>query len=223
MPAYQPENQTTKKMKAKKTEATFIIDRSGSMGSKIEQVVSGFNAFINQQKELDGECSITFTQFDNVYEVVYANKNINDVELMTQADFQPRGMTALYDAIGKTINVLGERYNQMQESERPDNGVLGIITDGFENASVEYTKIMIKEMIKHQEEKYNWNIIFLSEDLQASEDSKGYMRGANTMNVNTIADGMRMMSGYVSYSRSVDTKATLQDSEKYHSDKEKEL
>lgn len=207
-------------MKAEKTEATFIIDRSGSMSPKIEQVVSGFNAFIKEQKELAGECFITFTQFDDVYEVVYENKNVTDVELMTQADFEPRGMTALYDAIGKTINVLGERYREMEELDRPDNVVLGIITDGGENASQEFTKNRIKEMIEHQEEKYNWNIIFLSEDLEASEDSKDFMRGENTMNVFNIADGMSKMSGYVSYSRTFDTNATLEDSEKYKTKKE---
>lgn len=207
-------------MKAEKTEATFIIDRSGSMSPKIEQVVSGFNAFIKEQKELAGECFITFTQFDDVYEVVYENKNVTDVELMTQADFEPRGMTALYDAIGKTINVLGERYREMEELDRPDNVVLGIITDGGENASQEFTKNRIKEMIEHQEEKYNWNIIFLSEDLEASEDSKDFMRGENTMNVFNIADGLSKMSGYVSYSRTFDTNATLEDSEKYNTKKE---
>lgn len=207
-------------MKAEKTEATFIIDRSGSMSPKIEQVVSGFNAFIKEQKELAGECFITFTQFDDVYEVVYENKNVTDVELMTQADFEPRGMTALYDAIGKTINVLGERYREMEELDRPDNVVLGIITDGGENASQEFTKNRIKEMIEHQEEKYNWNIIFLSEDLEASEDSKDFIRGENTMNVFNIADGLSKMSGYVSYSRTFDTNATLEDSEKYKTKKE---
>lgn len=202
-------------MKAEKTEATFIIDRSGSMSSKIEQVVSGFNAFINEQKKLDGECFITFTQFDDVYEVVYQSKNVNEVELMTQADFIPRGLTALYDAIGKTINVLGDRYKEMAESDRPDNVVLGIITDGGENASQEFTKKMIKEMIGHQEKKYNWNIIFLSEDLEASEDSQGFMRGVNSLQVDNISDGMSKMSEYVSYSRTIDPNATLEDSEKY--------
>ena len=209
-------------MKAEKTEATFIIDRSGSMSPKVEQVVSGFNVFINEQKKLAGECFITFTQFDDVYEVVYENKNVNDVEMMTQADFEPRGMTALYDAIGKTINVLGERYREMEESDRPDNVILGIITDGGENASQEFTKNRIKEMIEHQEEKYNWNIIFLSEDLEASEDSKGFMRGVNTMNVSSISDGMSKMSGYVSYSRRFDSNATLEDSEKYNTEKEEQ-
>lgn len=205
-------------MKSKKTEATFIIDRSGSMTSKKEQVVSGFNAFIKEQNKLEGECFVTFTQFDDVYEVVYENKNVNNIKLMTQADFAPRGATALYDAIGKTINMLGKKYNEMKESDRPDNVILGIITDGRENASQEFTKDKIKEMIEHQEKKYNWNIIFLSEDLHASEDSKGFMKGANTMNVNNISDGMSKMSDYVSYSRSFDINATLEDSEEYNSE-----
>lgn len=211
-------------MKAEKTEVTFIIDRSGSMsqGNKVEQVVGGFNAFIKEQKELDGECFVTFTQFDDVYDVVYQNKHIDDVDLMTQADFQPRSMTALYDAIGKTINVLGNRYRKLKEEDRPDNVILGIITDGGENASQEFTKDMIKEMIQHQEEKYNWNIIFLSEDIEASEDSKGFMRGVNTMNVGNISDGISKMSDYVSYSRKFDNKATLEDSEKYNTKKEEQ-
>lgn len=200
-------------MKSKNTDVSFIIDRSGSMGTKIEQVVTGFNEFIREQRELEGECFISFFQFDDEFDIVYESKNVNDVELMTQKDFSPRGMTALYDAIGRVINILGDRYRNMNEDDRPENVIVGVITDGQENASREFTQDEIKEMISHQESKYNWNIIFLSEDIDAVEDSANYFNVSNTMSVGDIGSGMKKMSGYVNYSRTVNSNATLQDVE----------
>lgn len=200
-------------MKSQKTEVAFIIDRSGSMRGKEEEVVSGFNKFIEDQKKLDGECFVSFFQFDNYFETVYENKNIKGVSLMTQRDFSPRGTTALYDAIGKVINRMGERYRRMEKEDRPDNVILGVITDGLENASLEFSKDQVKDMISHQETKYSWNILFLSESLDATYESKQYFRSANTMNTKSIGEALGRMSAYTMYSRSVDSNATLEDVE----------
>ena len=79
-----------------KTLIAVLLDRSGSMTTIKEDVEGGFNAFIAEQKKVEGTCRVTLAQFDNTYDVVYTDKDINDVPSL---DLQPRGMTALLDSI----------------------------------------------------------------------------------------------------------------------------
>ena len=61
----------------------------------------------------------------------------------------------MLDAVGRTINHVGNRLADMPEEERL-KVVFTIITDGYENASHEFDWNTVKEMIKHQREKYSW-------------------------------------------------------------------
>jgi len=76
-------------------------------------------------------------------------------------------MTALLDAVGKTINSVGTKLREMPESERPSQVVFVIQTDGHENHSSEFTNQQITDMIKHQTNKYNWQFVFLGADQDA--------------------------------------------------------
>jgi len=191
-------------MKKDKVELIFLVDRSGSMNfnNRKEQVVSEFNKLIKKQRELDGECLISFFQFDDEFEKVFETKNLKDVELMKQVDFVPRGMTALYDSIVKCINNTGERLKNTKESERPEKVIVAVITDGEENASTENDYSNVKEVIQHQEDKYNWSVVFLSEDLQAVEDSQRMFRSSNTMGVASVGKGVSNVSNYLYSMRS---------------------
>lgn len=96
---------------------------------------------------------------------------------LTSATYVPRGMTALLDAIGRTIVSTGKRLEQMPESERPAKVLFVIMTDGEENSSQEMTYEKVKEMTEHQKTKYNWDFIFLG----ANIDVKKY---ANNLGIN---------------------------------------
>jgi len=147
-----------------KTEIVIILDRSGSMGSIAGDVRGSYDTYIKEQRKQVGECTITLVQFDHEYEVVYQNKRIEEVSGL---EFVPRGMTALYDAIGKAIKDTGDKLSTLKEEDRPGKVLVVIITDGFENTSVEYKVGDISEMIKHQTEKYNWNFVFLAANQDA--------------------------------------------------------
>ena len=73
----------------------------------------------------------------------------------------PGGTTALLDAIGRTINTIGERLNRTPEPDKPGNVIVAILTDGLENASQEFKRKEIFKMIKHQREVYSWEFVFL--------------------------------------------------------------
>jgi uncharacterized protein YegL len=159
-------------MNNKLTELVMVIDRSGSMGVGAFHLdmEGGINQLIKDQKGEDGDCNLTLIQFDNEYDVICSGESIDKV-----GDYHlvPRGSTALCDAVGRGIAEVGERLAEMKEENRPGAVVFIIVTDGAENDSHEYTKDQIAEKIKHQEEKYNWQFVFLGAEIDAFEEAGG--------------------------------------------------
>jgi uncharacterized protein YegL len=176
-------------MKQNYTELVCIIDRSGSMSSIATDTIGGFNTFMAEQKKLGDETNVTLVLFDDKYEVVHDNIDINKIPILDDNTFVPRGMTALSDAIGKTITTVGERLAKTKEEERPSSVIFCIITDGDENSSKEYKASKIKEMITHQEQSYLWKFTFLAANIDATETALNYgiSRGAS---YNFKADSM---------------------------------
>lgn len=150
-----------------KTDITIILDRSGSMQSVKTDTIGGFNSFLEEQQKVSGEASLSLVQFDDQYETVYTDKDINSAAQLTEATFQPRGMTALYDAIGRTINATGQRLANLPEAERPNKVLFVIMTDGFENSSQEFKAARISEMINHQRNLYKWEFMFIGANQDA--------------------------------------------------------
>ena len=139
------------------TEIVVILDRSGSKNEIGKSTVDGFNTFLNEQKNAEGEAFLTLIQFDDRYEISYKNTPIKEVNpLILNETFVPRGSTALLDAIGKTIEEL--------ETER--DVILVIITDGFENASRTYKKEAVMKIIETKENE-GWNVLFLAANQDA--------------------------------------------------------
>lgn len=154
-------------MKTDLTEIIFILDRSGSMQSLTSDTIGGFNSFIEQQRQESGEAKLTTILFDHEYKILYDGVNIKEVELLNNEQYFARGMTALLDAIGKAINVVGERLSQTKEEDKPGKVIFVITTDGQENSSKEFTQDQIKRMIEHQQENYNWEFLFTGANIDA--------------------------------------------------------
>src|SRR6476620_7328202 len=127
-------------MMKNETDVTVILDRSGSMEAIASDVIGGFNQFLAEQQRHPGDCRLTLVQFDDRYEVLYLARPIADAARLTADTFEPRGSTALLDAIGRTIDATGARLAALPEAERPNRVLLAIVTDGQENASVHYTR-----------------------------------------------------------------------------------
>jgi len=140
----------------------FILDRSGSMETCRDDTIGGFNAFVSDQKTLGGK--LTLVQFDHEINNVYEDTPLGDVAPLTTETFQPRGSTALMDAIGQTI-----------KKHAAKTGVVFIIqTDGEENSSHTYTKAHIKDLIE-QKTKDGWTFMYLgaNQDAFAEAGSMG--------------------------------------------------
>lgn len=151
-------------MKAGYTHISAIMDRSGSMSSIKSDTEGGFNTFVADQKALPGEATISLTEFDDRIELTWDTLPIQDAPVY---NLEPRGWTALLDAIGITINRLGQKLAAMDEADRPEKVVIVIVTDGEENKSTEYSYGQIAEMIKTQTETYNWEFMFLGANQDA--------------------------------------------------------
>ena len=154
-------------MKKNLTEMVFILDRSGSMQHLTDDTIGGFNSMIENQKKEEGEAFVTTVLFDDQYELLHDHINIKDIQPITDKEYSARGMTALLDAVGKTINSIGNRLSATPEDERPDKVIFVITTDGMENASREFVKSTVKEMIEHQQSKYSWTFMFLGANMDA--------------------------------------------------------
>jgi uncharacterized protein YegL len=158
-------------MKENYTKIIFVIDRSGSMNNIAKDMDGGLENFIQNQKDQNlGQCDVSLYEFDDEYNVVYENIDISGVK---KYNISPRGATAMFDAVARTINAVGANLSQMKEDERPDRVLFVIITDGYENASKEFSSSQVQGLIEHQTEKYNWTFTYLG----ANQDA--FMAGGN--------------------------------------------
>ena len=148
------------------TDITMVLDRSGSMQSIKDDTIGGFDAFISEQGRLPGRCTVSLVQFDNVYEEVYTGRDLADVPGLTLV---PRGSTAMLDAIGRAVNATGARLAALAEDQRPGTVIVGIMTDGLENASREFTYPMVKALIEQQEQVYGWTFMYMGANQDAIE------------------------------------------------------
>lgn len=154
------------------TEMVFVLDRSGSMQHLTGDTIGGFNSMIEKQKQEEGEAYVTTVLFDDQYELLHDHVNIKDIKPITDKDYYARGMTALFDAVGRTINTVSARINATSEEDKPGRVIFIITTDGIENASKEFKKSNVKNLIEHQQEKEPWTFMFLGANMDAMNEAE---------------------------------------------------
>ena len=149
------------------TEIAFILDRSGSMESCQNAAIEGFNRFLRDQQQAEGLAKLTLVLFDDEYLVAAQSLPVQELVALTRETYVPRNTTALLDAIGRTINALGQRLAQTPEEDRPGQVIVTILTDGLENASQTFTWEDVAAKIKDQTETYRWTFLFLGANQDA--------------------------------------------------------
>ena len=154
----------------KHTEIIFVIDKSGSMSNLAGDTIGGFNGFIESQKAIEGKATLTTVLFDTTYKTLHNGVDLHEVKAMTNSDYLPYGGTAMLDAIGDTINQVQDRHDELG-TEKPENVLFVITTDGEENSSRKYTKSQIEKMIKHQTNGHGWKFMFLGANMDAVKEA----------------------------------------------------
>jgi hypothetical protein len=117
-----------------------------------KEAIGGFNSFLESHQKASGQAKLTLVLFDHEYIVAQDDCPVQQVQKLDTRSYQPRGNTALLDAIGRTIKTVGERLDHTSEQERPGRVLIVILTDGLENASQEFSLEQINQMIQHQRE-----------------------------------------------------------------------
>lgn len=175
-----------------KTDINIILDCSGSMGMGeiYNATLVGYNNFLKQQKEVKDSARINFYQFNTYRTTVYQDVDINVAPELTRETFRPAGGTALLDAVGKTIDDVGNRLRKMAEADRPEQVLVVVITDGEENSSRIFTKEQVEEKVKHQTDVYKWQFAYIGANLEAINAGRQYgSYGSNQI------DQMQLTSG----------------------------
>lgn len=156
------------KRKNEEMDIVFLLDRSGSMGGIETDTIGGYNSYINEQKK--NNAKVTTILFDDRYEMLTKREDIKNIKKLTNKEYYVRGCTALLDAIGNTINFM--------DKEKANKVMFVITTDGMENASKEFTRAKIKEMIQGHKD---WEFIYIGADIDSY--SEGQSIGIDSKNI----------------------------------------
>jgi uncharacterized protein YegL len=162
---------------------TFLLDRSGSMGSIKAATIEGFNTYLTGlQAEKAADIRFTFLQFDSEsLDKCAVAEPVGEVPLLTHATFLPRGGTPLIDATYKTIKAVEEAVAKEKKKPRV---VICVQTDGEENQSREHTWNSLSALVKaKQEEGWQFNFMGAGIDAYKQAAQMGISRGA-TMSYN---------------------------------------
>lgn len=185
------------------TEIIFVIDESGSMGSVRADVIGGFNTFLKDQKELPGEAILTLVKFDTNYKKLEEGTLLEQVKELDNERYSPGGMTALLDAVGKTINEVISRHATLPEEDKPSKVILAVFTDGEENSSEEFRNLKdLAKMVKEREDA-GWEILFMGADIDAWGDGQrmGFSKSRG-VDKNDMFNNISKMSYYTANYRS---------------------
>ena len=131
-------------------ERVFLLDRSGSMVSCLDDTIDGFNTFVDSQKQFGG--TMTLCLFDHEFEIVYDKTPIDEVPSLTDETFVPRGGTALFDAMGQILKM-----------KLSDDAMVIVLTDGEENSSDLYTAAHVKDLVDLKP----WKFVYLGANQDA--------------------------------------------------------
>ena len=175
--------------KPSRIELVMILDKSGSMHGLEADTIGGFNAMIEKEKKLGIDVRVTTVLFNDKMDRLYEHREIRSVRPLTERTYETGGTTALLDAVGDTIL-------HMERSGAADRQgtkvIFVIITDGMENASTEFTKAKVKELISDKQEKAGWDFIYLGANIDAAEEADAIgVRKANAVTYKNTSSGVR--------------------------------
>ncbi|WP_315439513.1 VWA domain-containing protein [uncultured Selenomonas sp.] len=175
--------------KPSRIELVMILDKSGSMHGLEADTIGGFNAMIEKEKKLGIDVRVTTVLFNDKMDRLYEHREIRSVRPLTERTYETGGTTALLDAVGDTIL----HMEQSGAADRQGTKVIVvIITDGMENASTEFTKAKVKELISDKQEKAGWDFIYLGANIDAAEEADAIgVRKANAVTYKNTSSGVR--------------------------------
>ena len=176
----------------------IILDESGSMLSIKNEAINNVNeslqTILKAQKENPGqEHYVTFVSFNNRHKTIWDRIPATEAKTITENDYNPSCSTALYDAMGFSLNKL--RPNVADN----DKVLVTIVTDGMENASREYNGNAIKILVDELKAK-GWVFAYMGANHDV-EAAAAHISITNIMKFQATAEGTSMMTSRSNNSR----------------------
>lgn len=177
----------------KPTRVVFLLDRTGSMSTVKAETISGFNGYLDTLKGAPNT-TITVVQFDTLgIDKLCDGVAVAKCPRLNDDNYQPRAMTPLYDALGRTIS-----------ETRGHKGLQGhkvlfiTLTDGEENASTEWTSDKVKALIKECEDQDKWTFAYIGVGPQGWAAMKAVAIGTQCVSnvLNIAQDGKSVTRMY---------------------------
>ena len=140
-----------------RTALLLVIDRSGSMQSIRDDMIGGLQGMLDAQAALPGRATVDIVTFDTEVELQCSMVDISEARIQ----LEPRGSTALHDALGDAITGFGAALDALPEIARPDVVQVIVVTDGHENASRRYSAAQVRELVERQQRDHGWEFVFL--------------------------------------------------------------
>lgn len=171
----------------KKSMLFVLLDESGSMSGMNTDVIGSINKFIEDQRKLPDPAVIAIGVFTSQYpervRFIRTMSDLKEVRLLSNEDYSPCGGTPLLDATGQSIQALDVDWAR----EKPDRCVFVTFTDGQENASTEFNRTKIKQMVQAREKSGLWNFLFLGTNIDSFLEggTMGYTSNKMSNYVNT--------------------------------------
>lgn len=187
----------------------FVLDASGSMDHIRQATISAFNEFKNSQAREEGTALVTLTLFNTEFRTVCEAVPAREVSDLDHDTYRPDGCTALYDALAHTMH----RTDDFVKAHKPDQVLFVIMTDGLENASREYTRDRVFQMIQDRQKLADYDFVYMgaNQDSFAVGSAMGVTRG-KTLDYTHTEDGamrsVRMASACVSAHRRMGDKVS---------------
>ena len=194
-----------------KLHAYILLDRSGSMKPRWEDVVGGIDTYVSNLAKDMPKAPVSLMTFDtgamrSEIETVIDQQKAKDYQPFDSKDIHPRGMTPLFDAIGAlSVKIL---------SQKPKRAAITIMTDGMENASREYSKDVAAKIVEDWKSK-GYQVDFVGCDFDATGQAASVGVSADmSVNMTDYAAGMDMMATRSTAYASTDTVTGFSDAER---------
>jgi uncharacterized protein YegL len=146
------------------THITLLVDRSGSMSSRAVEASQAINALVEEQAALPGKLTVSLFQFDDSFDQVCM---LAAAEEWVPYELRPAGMTALLDAMAKSIDLTGAALRKLPAAERPSKVIFVVVTDGAENASKHYKRQDVSQRVRTQTDTFSWEFVFIGSNIDA--------------------------------------------------------
>ena len=177
----------------------IVLDASGSMYSIRNEAIAGVVETIQtirtaQKDNANQEHLFRLVVFNGrSIATVYDRMPIDKVPDLDANDYQPTDNTPLYDAMGNAITNLQRYIND------DDNVLVTVITDGYENSSVEWNHQRVFQLVEDLKNK-NWLFTYIGANQDALKVAKG-MGIDHSMNYMSDAEGTKAMFRKERFSR----------------------